>query len=158
MGLDMYLYAKKTVSSHYDTPENQEIYKNLVSLMGTEELAVGGKQLGFADVLVQISYWRKANAIHKYFVNECANGKDECQQIYVSREQLQELLNRCNVVLKEKNVDDVKHCLPAQSGFFFGSTDYDEWYFDYVERTKNIIENILNKAPEDWEFIYQASW
>lgn len=158
MGLDMYLYAKKTVSSKYDTPENQDIYKNLVSLMGAEELARSGENLGFSEVMVQVAYWRKANAIHDYFVKECADGNDECQQIWVSREKLDELVKRCDVVLKNNNPEDAKHCLPTASGFFFGSTEYDEWYFSNVKQTKDVIEKILNNAPEDWEFIYQASW
>ena len=33
-----------------------------------------------------IAYWRKANAIHGWFVAECADGVDESQQIPVFRQ------------------------------------------------------------------------
>jgi hypothetical protein len=110
----------------------------------------------FAEVKLQIAYWRKANAIHKYFVDNCANGKDECQDTYVEREQLEDLLNRCKTILEDHS--KAEELLPSQSGFFFGSTDYDEWYFHDLEQTVPVLEKILKESPEDWEFEYKASW
>jgi hypothetical protein len=49
--------------------------------------------------------------------------------------------------------------LPTQSGFFFGSTDYDEGYKQDLEYTVERIEKILNdSALEKCEFYYQSSW
>jgi hypothetical protein len=106
---------------------------------------------------VQVAYWRKANAVHKFFV-DLAGGKDECQDIYVERENLQELLNRCDTILESKDVEKAKELLPAQSGFFFGSTEYDEWYFLGLENTQEVLTKIIKDAPKDWEFYYSASW
>ena len=47
--------------------------------------------------------------------------------------------------------------LPVEGGFFFGGTAYDEWYYQDLEATKEIIENCL-QLSEDWEFEYRASW
>lgn len=158
MGLDMYLYAKKTVSSNYDTPENQELYKSLVNTMNASHFEASEDQLRFADVRVQLAYWRKANEIHNFFISECADGKDDCSPVYVFRKNLNELLRRCNLILETKDVEIAKNTLPTKSGFFFGGTEYDEYYFQSLEETKKVLENILQNSQDDWEFEYQASW
>lgn len=47
--------------------------------------------------------------------------------------------------------------LPSQPGFFFGSTDYDQWYVEGVVETIEIIDAAL-ALPEAWSFEYRASW
>jgi hypothetical protein len=44
--------------------------------------------------------------------------------------------------------------LPTQSGFFFGSTDYDEWYFSDVEDCKQQMEKLLSMYDEDTDVIF----
>lgn len=156
MGLDMYLYAKQFVaSSSYSKEEDCKKVKSIARLMkGTKFLKKDALQ--FAEVKLQIAYWRETNQIHKYFVNRCGNGKDECQDIYVPQDALVDLLWRCETVLKDK--DRAEELLPAQSGFFFGSVDYDEWYYKNLEDTIPVLQKILKDASEDWEFEYKASW
>jgi hypothetical protein len=158
MGLDMYLYAKKFVTtSSWSGEEESSKVKEIADMMnGNDFLMEGEYDLQFAEVKLQIAYWRKANAIHKYFVDNCADGKDECQDTYVEREQLEDLLNRCKTILEDHS--KAAELLPPQSGFFFGSTDYDEWYFHDLENTVPVLEKILKESPEDWEFEYKASW
>jgi hypothetical protein len=50
--------------------------------------------------------------------------------------------------------------LPTAIGFFFGSTDYDEWYFKDLEYTKEVIGKIVDnwEALEYWDFYYSSSW
>lgn len=48
--------------------------------------------------------------------------------------------------------------LPTQSGFFFGNTDYNEWYVDDLKQTKEIIEYVLNTTSPDSEIYYSSSW
>jgi len=48
--------------------------------------------------------------------------------------------------------------LPTTSGFFFGSTEYDEWYFQDLQSTVEIIDNALSKIGDEWTFSYQSSW
>jgi hypothetical protein len=156
MGLDMYLYAKKFVSSSsWAKEDDRKKIKSIARLMkGTKFLIEDDLQ--FAEVKLQVAYWRKANAIHKYFVDNCAGGKDECQDTYVEREQLQDLLNRCKTILEDHS--KAGELLPSQGGFFFGSTDYDERYFSDLQSTVPVLEKILKESPEDWEFEYKASW
>jgi hypothetical protein len=154
MGLDMFLYASKYLSSSVAVEKDIEAYNTVKDLIFAEELAKGP-----AYVRLEIAYWRKANAIHKFFV-DLDSGTDECQDIYVEREQLAELLNRCNRILENKSVELANELLPPQSGFFFGSTEVDEYYFEDLQYTQELLTKILSTIKEDseLEFIYRASW
>ena len=101
-------------------------------------------------------YWRKANAIHNWFVTNCQGGRDECQLTYVSREDLTKLRDLCREVLASKCAEK----LPPTSGFFFGSTDVDDGYYADLERTASELSEILDNsdAYKEWDFFYQASW
>jgi len=56
------------------------------------------------------------------------------------------------------NIEVAKELLPTQEGFFFGSTDYDEYYMDDIVRTRDILKKEL-EAEEDWgSYYYEASW
>jgi len=158
MGLDMYLYAKQFVSSSsWSTEDNKKKVKSIARLMkGTKFVGEEEGSLQFAEIKLQVGYWRKANQVHKFFVDECADGKDECQDTYVERDHLQDLLNRCETVMKDHS--RAEELLPVQSGFFFGSTEYDEWYYQDLEHTITLLKKILKDAPKDWEFEYHASW
>jgi len=77
-------------------------------------------------------------------------GKDDCQESYVTYEQLMELKALCEEVLKTKDASK----LPPTSGFFFGSTEVDEYYFQDLEDT---IKQLSGLDPEG-SYYYQASW
>ena len=158
MGLDMYLYAKQSLSFYWGTEEIRKKVKSIARLMkGTKFIETDEHSRQFAEIKLQVGYWRKANQVHKYFVDNCADGKDEwCQDTYVEREHLEDLLNRCETVMKDHS--RAEELLPAQSGFFFGSTEYDGWYYSNLEYTIPILKKILKDAPKDWEFEYHASW
>ena len=49
--------------------------------------------------------------------------------------------------------------LPTQSGFFFGNTEYNQWYIQDLKLTKDILENILETTDFEKEvIIYTSSW
>lgn len=49
--------------------------------------------------------------------------------------------------------------LPAQSGFFFGSTDYDQWYMSDIDYTIEKILKVLKTTDFDKEIVfYRSSW
>ena len=154
MGLDMHLYA-----THYFHPKDEkEGYNLAVKALGAEEFLSKHSYslMGFVDVKLEVAYWRKANAIHKYFVDNLQSGKDECQTIEVSRSELQDLLDICNEVMEDRS--KAEKLLPTQSGFFFGSTEYDEYYFEDIEMTIKQLTSILENAPSHWYFEYSSSW
>jgi len=100
-------------------------------------------------------YWRKANHIHKWFVDNVQDGKDECHDAYVTHEQLQELLATCRQV--QEDPSRAAELLPTQSGFFFGSTAYDEYYKEDVDATVDTLTSLLAE-DSDADFYYRSSW
>ena len=105
----------------------------------------------------QIASWRKANAIHKWFVDNVQDGVDDCGDYKVTKEQLIELHNVCNDVLADPNL--AEQLLPTQGGFFFGETKYGMNYTNDLEYTKRIIDEILEyKSYCLNDLYYSSSW
>jgi hypothetical protein len=167
MGLDMYLEARKYVSQ-YDykgadrirTPE----FSALQDASGISDLCKFS-DFGGMTVSYPVGYWRKANAIHGWFVRECGGGVDECQDIYVPREKLVELRDACKAIasVHAGSVEQVveENGLMPTSGFFFGSYEIDEWYMQDMKQTVEMLDHVLSIIPEDtweWSFNYRASW
>ena len=105
----------------------------------------------------EIGYWRKANAIHKWFVDNVQDGVDDCGDYKVTQEHLIQLHNTCNNVLADPNL--AEQLLPTQGGFFFGETKYSMNYINDLEYTKRIIDEILEyKSYCLDELYYSSSW
>lgn len=167
MGLDMYLRRRKYIGANYE-------FRNV---KGTIDITIDGKKVPIdfnkvSRIEEAVGYWRKANAIHNWFVNNVQEGVDDCKEYWVSIEKLQELLDLCKkvkdiAVIKEgqiqngstfkdgklvpimekgryiENADEIETLLPVKDGFFFGSTAYDEWYIRDIEYTIQLLENLL---------------
>lgn len=105
-----------------------------------------------------IGYFRKVNFLVKYF-EDLGFDVENQTPFAVSKEDIEVLLSRCKQVLK--NHDLAEELLPTMEGFFFGSTDYDEAYFDDVKRVRDYIKNDLlpkfDELKED-ETIYFETW
>ena len=165
MGLDMYLHAKKYVEKvnwqalqdndelSYDSPEVVfPLWNNIVETAGMKDVAV---DIYGVHVEVTCAYWRKANQIHAWFVNNVQGGNDNCGEYYVSHEKLKDLLDLVNRALAERN----PNLLPPQEGFFFGGTDIDEWYWKDLMDTINQLQPIIDRPDfENLSFYYQSSW
>src|SRR5690606_27196657 len=65
----------------------------------------------------EVAYWRKANHIHNWFVENVQGGVDNCEPFEVTKDKLQELLNLCQLVYTNK--DKAKELMPTSGGFFF---------------------------------------
>jgi hypothetical protein len=136
MGLDMFLYARKHVSS---TPVFSEA-------TGVAKVVKGGR----------VAQWRKANQIHNWFVQNVQDGEDDCEEYYVSREQIAELLDTCKKV--KANPDLAESLLPPVEGFFFGSTEIDEYYWEDIDLTIKQLEKAMEKFDDKWSYEYSSSW
>lgn len=102
-------------------------------------------------------YWRKANFVHRYFTEfyyDDGFESDDCTPFPTTIEDLETLLELCKLV--EENKSKARHLLPTMSGFFFGSTDYDEYYFKEIGYTIRKLEELLETATDDDEFYYYA--
>jgi len=154
MGLDMYLSNKRYMSKHFDPADTDRIEKinEAFGIEGDEDGDYGAQEVTF-----RVAYWRKANAIHAWFVENCQGGVDECQESHVSREQLEQLVEICKQVLEKPKL--AKTLLPPQAGFFFGGTDIDEWYIkDLNDTVARLTKALEDPALAKGDFYYQSSW
>jgi hypothetical protein len=124
MGLDMYLMASRYIGDwDHNKAEERATYKTIVEAAGLSRFRCEGSPHLTVDLCV--AYWRKSNQIHKWFVDTVQGGEDECETSYVSREQLEELVKLCETAIANKDAS----LLPPQSGFFFGNTEINGWYW-----------------------------
>lgn len=175
MGLDMYL-SKKTYVQNWDhTPEEKKT-KVSVELNGKPHPGINLDKVTY--IQEEVGYWRKANHIHQWFVDNCQKGEDDCREAWVDPEQLNELLTICIQIRDEcplvkgkvengytfgedgekiynmidgevmTNQELAEELLPTQSGFFFGGTGYDQWYMQDILDTIKMLEAELNKYDE----------
>jgi len=162
MGLDMYLSVRKYVSNYdwngMERKPNPQ-YDKLVETGGMKKYVNISERGHGASVEVVSLYWRKENAIHQWFIDNCADGIDDCRPVYVSRNHLEKLLERITYVLD--NRDEAPEELPTQSGFFFGATEYNDWYWEGLMRTQKELDTLLKRTKDEEDsisFIYEASW
>ena len=115
------------------------------------------KKYGWKSIFQDIAYWRKANQIHKWFVDNIQDGNDDCGNYIVTKEQLERLLSICMHI--KANPDSAWKHLPTQSGFFFGGTEYDQWYWEDIDYTIKALETVLKETDFDnWIVFYSSSW
>lgn len=152
MGLDMYL-NKKTYVQNWEHMKKEELHKVTVKKNGKVRKDIKPERISYIEE--QICYWRKANQIHKWFVDNCQDGEDDCRNAYVDPEQLQELLDICKQI--EKDPSEAMRLLPPQSGFFFGSTDVDDYYMEDIKNTIKMLEEVLAEEGTG-DFYYRSSW
>ena len=143
----------------------------------------------WTGIMTEAGYWRKANQIHNWFVENIQDGEDDCSyHREVTKEDLEELMDICHEVICScelvdgeifcgytyeggKRIPNIEQCkyvedpsvaeelLPSTSGFFFGSTAYDEYYVKDLRNTIDIITKILETTDFDKEMIYYiSSW
>lgn len=202
MGLDMYMkigkrIPGKTFEEIQEIEDNIYLGDNKELLEEYKDYIVEIKYENFENTFYalseEVAYWRKANAIHNWFVCNVQNGNDDCGTYEVKKEQLEKLLDTCKKVLKnsvlvegmivngytverdekgkliekenlvkdEKIYDSTiaKELLPTIEGFFFGSTNYDQWYIEKLKETVEQVERILKDTDFDKYYItYTGSW
>jgi hypothetical protein len=159
MGLDQYL-SKKTYVKQWEHTPSDKLYT--VDVKRGEGGWTSIKSNRISNVIEEVMYWRKANHIHHWFVQNVQDGVDDCGEYVVSPEQLQRLVQDCKEVLED--VDKGGDILPTVGGFFFGSTDYDEYYIEGIKETLNVLEPLLteieeaNEVGEWFDIYYTSSW
>jgi hypothetical protein len=159
MGLDMYLDKSHYVGGwNHSSEEEKEKYNTILKIFPYDTPCQYSPHM---RVEICVAYWRKANQIHNWFVENVQGGRDECQTSYVSPEQLTELRDLCQELLVNKDVDQAMELLPPVRGFFFGSDEIDEWYWKGLEYTVEVLTNILKSEDEDSlgaDYVYRSSW
>ena len=136
----------------------------------------------------QVAYWRKANAIHRWFVDHVQDGEDDCDwHREVTQSDLEELRDVCKEVLENSvlvkgkikngytinknggkkynyvegmfvaNSEVCDELLPSTDGFFFGNTEYNEYYIEDVKYTLEVCNKILEETDFEKQMIYYSS-
>ena len=153
MGLDMYLEMipkdkePKTAKEYFD--KSEAAYESGL------------------DYDTEVAYWRKANAIHNWFCKHCECLESEV--LYkVTREDLLRLIGTICRVLNASEVDPetnlikdssmAQELLPTCNGFFYGSTEYDNWYLDKLEDSIVELGKALSSLEDNQTLFYYASW
>lgn len=143
---------------------------------------------GYNSIFQPVHQWRKANHIHNWFVENVQGGTDDCGIYVVTEEDLLLLNELCKEVLDSSRLVEGKiingytinengevpiyedgeyiedsaiaqELLPTVSGFFFGSQEYDQWYYRDVEDTYNITKELLEETDFSKEVVlYSSSW
>jgi hypothetical protein len=115
-------------------------------------------------VMLQVAYWRKANSIHRWFVEKIQDGVDECEPSRpITATELQELVAACEKGLAAFAAGDVKlagDTVSPMSGFFFGSTEVNSYWADDLSTTIAKIKPLLallNEHP-GIDVFYRSSW
>ena len=93
------------------------------------------------SVQLPLMYWRKSNQIHQWFVQNVQGGKDNCAEYSVSLDQLKLLSKTIEPALVSTAA--ASELLPTAEGFFFGSQEYDQYYFEDLKNTKTQIDKII---------------
>lgn len=185
MGLDMWLSKRIYIGARY---EHRNVNGTIHITVGEDDRKVPIDFKKVTYIEEEVAYWRKANQIHSWFVKNVQNGIDDCKAYYVSIEQIRELVDLCKKVVEDSILVDgviqnghtyengvrmpnyeegkeivdpstARKLLPTQEGFFFGGTDYNEWYLDDIKSTIEMLEPVCT-ADNDGEvdYRYQSSW
>jgi hypothetical protein len=86
-------------------------------------------------------YYRKVNFLYAYFADRL-----EGEQCIVTLDDCKKIIKYAETILETKDIDIAKKLLPTQSGFFFGSTEYDDYYFEDV---RDVLEQ-FSEYIDDW--------
>lgn len=185
----MYLSKKTYIGGNY---EHNNVTGSIDLRKGKDNIPVVIDLKRLTYIEEEVGYWRKANHIHKWFVDNVQDGKDDCGTYEVTDEQLTELLSICKRVKEATQLKDsvikngevwengirmpvfedgkvivnpeiAKELLPTASGFFFGGTNYDEWYMKDIDNTINVIEKLMTEKEPGKDYIngdiyYHSSW
>lgn len=177
----MYLERRSYVKNRSFTKPEE---KTEITINGGSGEQAKIKPDNISYIIEEAGQWRKANAIHNWFVVNVQDGNDDCKEYPVSEEQLKNLLSLVNMVLEASKLVDgtvitgytfkdgkkeevlekgkiienslvAESFLPTSSGFFYGSTEYNEYYIDDLKHTKEILEEALARGGE---YYYWSSW
>lgn len=195
MGLDMYLTKRVYIGGQFEHRgvkiNNDDTlnvsFKSYRRNAGTNEVVFDIPVNVVDSITCNVITWRKANAIHNYFVREVQNGEDDCGTYDVSKTVLRDLYSKCcsirytvgcyaDTLNHYKPEDSIPtelydHCmavLPPVGGCFFGETDIKikenfDWYFSGIQQTIDGLADFALAEPTDEyhsyvDYFYHASW
>lgn len=123
----------------------------------------------------EICYWRKANAILNWFDHNLESVKQQeipektgvldregvrnTTPYRVKKEELEKLLSDCKKLLAgDRTAASIPRDLQRVSGFFFGSTLIDDWYWEDIQDTVKMLEEELPEIDWDNDIVEFSIW
>lgn len=99
-----------------------------------------------------VGYFRKVNCVYRYFEDKLTD-----ETAWVTKDECEDIVKRCSAVLE--NPDLASELMPTRSGFFFGSTEYDKYYFSDLKDVRKQFKSFIKyfKTDDDLVFI-NMSW
>ncbi len=189
MGLDMYVNIRhKNTQSKldaYEAWEQKYSYEEFQRLTEEQKEEYRNSEPEYDNDMYgkELMYWRKANQIHNWFVQNCQGGVDDCERHVITVADLKKLKELCEKILTMteikqelrptypngwfeepvyvikdvrlltlEGVEYASEHLPSCSGFFFGSTEYDDYYVWDLENTIEQIDDTLDTLNCEYGF------
>lgn len=159
MGLDMYIFKTKrtahTIKELSDLDRNPKPGDAAIAEFEPLNQPYAETMPDHYTIFKQVAYWRKFNALHQWFVTNVQSGIDRCDL----HELDQDVLRKCHDTLEEAFYKKNAFVLPPTQGFFWGSTEVDDYYWSNVEEAIQTISNLIDDT--DWateRLFYQSSW
>lgn len=168
MGLDIHFYKQKRLEGqakeacrHLEA-KYEELVQEIARLEdkgnndATLEKLYEEKEKCSLDVkklteFTEVAYFRKVNFLVDFF-----GYKENLSEVTITREKIELLIKKCKIVLENNEL--VKDLLPTVPGFFFGSLEYDEDYFESVADVLHEFEKILSDTDFDTHEIIMWCW
>lgn len=148
MGLDIYIHKTKRTEWKRFQKELSD-YENLPE---SEQNEGNNPYKNFDPE--EIGYFRKVNFLMSFFDYD-----GNCEYKEIAKCELEDLRDACKEISRMKpiNKERCAELLPTQSGFFFGNTDYDQWYFNDVREVFEWVDGVLDHLADD-EVVLMYCW
>lgn len=118
--------------------------------------------VSFDSKTEEVAYWRKENALHKFILEQTgADPNMNCTYVEVPYEVLYDFIGRANDILKARGHNReflANKLLPTQSGFFFGGTNYDKWYYESLKNIRADFRKIIQTTDFLNQTLYYSCW
>ncbi|AWM79061.1 hypothetical protein DKL61_01090 [Gammaproteobacteria bacterium ESL0073] len=105
------------------------------------------------DEIMEMGVFRKVNALLQW-VNTYVMTVENCAYIPISKEDLEKLQGTLN----QLTTDNCQELFPTQEGFFYGSTEYDECYWEDVQAIKEWLDKTLAEFDFGEEMLFFSAW
>ena len=166
MGLDQYFYEKRYLRMKSTKTAEED---DRPSVRVEEYTDIAGKKhdaeivKGVSSIIREAGYFRKANEIQAFIESKYAEdfgGDINCKDVYLTKDVIMELYDICKELLaikgKKKFEKAAAEKLPTRSGFFFGSTEYDEYYREDLKRYVEMVDKM--ELDNDYVDYYYHCW
>ena len=102
----------------------------------------------------EFSYYRKFNALQGYFERNFQ--LENCGRILITKEIREDLLNIINEILEDHN--KAEELLPVQQGFFYGTYEYDDFYFQDIYSLEKDLIHMKFIDYDNYDLYYTSNW